>query len=109
MSESQNKPAGPDLIAGVALTDLADGGTLGGRVGDEEVVLVRRGTEVFAVGAHCTLRSCIVGPGAVIGDHCVVDGMSVIGQDVILGADNVVSRGARIFPGVKLGDGALRF
>src|SRR5262245_38460792 len=54
MTEEQGKPAGPDLTAGIALADLADGGKLAGRVGDEEVLLVRRGTEVFAVGAHCT-------------------------------------------------------
>ena len=47
--------------------------------------------------------------GARIGDHCVIDGMSVIGEGVSLGADNVVSNGARLFPGVTLPDGALRF
>ena len=47
--------------------------------------------------------------GARIGDHCVIDGMSVIGEGVTLGADNVVSNGARLFPGVTLPDGGLRF
>ena len=35
--------------------------------------------------------------------------MSVLGEGVTLGADNVVSMGARIFPGVTLPDGALKF
>jgi mannose-1-phosphate guanylyltransferase len=50
-----------------------------------------------------------VAAGATIGDHCVIDGMSVIGAGVTLGANNVVSNGARLFPGVSLPDGALRF
>ena len=62
-----------------------------------------------SIGAHCTLRGCIVAAGALIGDHCVIDGMSVIGEGVSLGADNVVSNGARLFPGVSLPEGALKF
>jgi len=54
MAQDQTKPAGPDLTQGVALAELADGGKLLGHVGDEEVLLVRCGAEIFAVGAHCT-------------------------------------------------------
>ena len=54
MADDQAKPSGPDLAQGIALTDLADGGMLVGHVGDEQVLLVRRGTEVFAVAAHCS-------------------------------------------------------
>jgi NADPH-dependent 2,4-dienoyl-CoA reductase/sulfur reductase-like enzyme/nitrite reductase/ring-hydroxylating ferredoxin subunit len=53
MAEHSAPLTGPDLLRGVALTELPDGGRLVGHVGDEEVLLVRRGTEVFAVGAHC--------------------------------------------------------
>ena len=35
--------------------------------------------------------------GSTIGDHCVIDGMSVIGEGVSLGADNVVSNGGSNF------------
>src|SRR5690348_16697731 len=49
-----NKPTGPDLTKGVSLSDIADGGMLVGHVGGDEVLLARRGAEVFAVGAHCT-------------------------------------------------------
>jgi NADPH-dependent 2,4-dienoyl-CoA reductase/sulfur reductase-like enzyme/nitrite reductase/ring-hydroxylating ferredoxin subunit len=54
MAQDKAKPTGPDLVQGIASSELADGGKLVGHVGDEEVLLVRRGTEVFAVGAHCT-------------------------------------------------------
>ena len=52
MAEEQAKPGGPDLALGIASADLADGGKLLGHVGDDEVLLVRRGAEMFAVGAH---------------------------------------------------------
>jgi NADPH-dependent 2,4-dienoyl-CoA reductase/sulfur reductase-like enzyme/nitrite reductase/ring-hydroxylating ferredoxin subunit len=53
MAQDENKPQGPDLSQGVALTDLVDGKLLG-HIGDEEVLLVQSGDEIFAVGAHCT-------------------------------------------------------
>ena len=52
MAEGHIKPNGPDLVRGIALADLPDGGKLVGHCGDEQVLLVRRGAEVFAVGAH---------------------------------------------------------
>ena len=54
MAQDQPKLAGPDLTQGIILSELADGGKLVGHVGDEQVLLVRRGLEVFAVAAHCT-------------------------------------------------------
>ncbi|ARP65591.1 MULTISPECIES: FAD-dependent oxidoreductase [unclassified Mesorhizobium] len=54
MPEGHNKPNGPDLVQGIALSDLPDGAKLVGHCGDEQVLLVRRGAEVFAVGATCT-------------------------------------------------------
>ncbi len=54
MAEDQARLSGPDLTQGIVLDELADGGKLVGYAGDEQVLLVRRGTEVFAVGAHCT-------------------------------------------------------
>ena len=53
MAQDKAAPAGPDLTRGVAPADLVDGKLLG-HVGDEEVLLVTTGGEVFAVGAHCT-------------------------------------------------------
>jgi NADPH-dependent 2,4-dienoyl-CoA reductase/sulfur reductase-like enzyme/nitrite reductase/ring-hydroxylating ferredoxin subunit len=50
----REQAAGPDLAAGLRLTEVPDGGTLAGRVGDEPVVVVRRGREVHALDAACT-------------------------------------------------------
>src|SRR5688572_13134157 len=49
-----NKLAGPDLSKGVPLNSIPDSGSLLGHVGDEAVLLVRHGAEVFAIGAECT-------------------------------------------------------
>src|SRR5438876_537271 len=54
MSEGQKAPGGPDLSTGVALTEIADGMMLLGHVANDEVLLARRGDEVFAIGASCT-------------------------------------------------------
>jgi NADPH-dependent 2,4-dienoyl-CoA reductase/sulfur reductase-like enzyme/nitrite reductase/ring-hydroxylating ferredoxin subunit len=53
MADEKTSPAGPDLTQGVALSDFADG-RLVGHVGDDEVLLVQSGAEIFAIGAHCT-------------------------------------------------------
>jgi mannose-1-phosphate guanylyltransferase len=62
-----------------------------------------------SVGSATRIRSSIVGPSASIGDHCVLEAGVVVGANVRLGAENVLSAGARIFPGVELPDGAIRF
>src|SRR6476646_6663377 len=54
MGQDESGPAGPDLTQGIIVAELPDGGMLVGHVGEEEVLLVRQGTDVFAVGAHCT-------------------------------------------------------
>jgi hypothetical protein len=63
MADQQAPPAGPDLSLGIALTEFT-GATLLGHVGDEEVLLVRSRSEIFAVDAHC---SHYHGPSAVRG------------------------------------------
>jgi NADPH-dependent 2,4-dienoyl-CoA reductase/sulfur reductase-like enzyme/nitrite reductase/ring-hydroxylating ferredoxin subunit len=57
-----------DLTAGVRLDAIADGGTMAGRVGEDEIVLVRRGERCFAVGAHCTHYHGALADGLVVGD-----------------------------------------
>jgi mannose-1-phosphate guanylyltransferase len=96
---------------------IGEGARLGGRVVLEhdvtvgphttiERAVVMRGAEI---GSNCTLRGCIVAGGVRIGDDCLVEGLSVLGEGVTLGAGNVVSNGARLFPGVVLPDQALQF
>src|SRR5262245_10094656 len=72
MAEQDAKASGPDLSQGVALTELADGGLLLGHVGEEEVVVVRHGSEVFAIAAHCSHYHGPLAEGLVVGDtvHC---------------------------------------
>ena len=67
MEQEQSAPSGPDLAQGVASTDLVDG-KLVGHVGDEEVLLVRSGSRLFAVGAHCTHYHGPLGDGLIVGD-----------------------------------------
>jgi mannose-1-phosphate guanylyltransferase len=61
------------------------------------------------IGEGCRLRDCIVAAGCRIGARTTVTGGAVLGEGVTVGADNVIAHGARIFPGVSLPDGAIRF
>ena len=67
MTQEQSPPSGPDLTRGVALAEFADG-RLVGHVGDQEVLLVNRGTETFAIAAHCSHYHGPLNEGLVVGD-----------------------------------------
>jgi NADPH-dependent 2,4-dienoyl-CoA reductase/sulfur reductase-like enzyme/nitrite reductase/ring-hydroxylating ferredoxin subunit len=67
MSEEQSPPGGPDLALGVALTELHSGKLLG-HVGEQEVLLVRSGDEIFAIDAHCSHYHGPLAEGLVVGD-----------------------------------------
>src|SRR5882672_7013890 len=69
MAEDQPNPAGPDLAEGITLAQLPDGGKLVGHVGGDEILLVRRGAEIFAVAAHCTHYHGPLADGLVVGDN----------------------------------------
>src|SRR5512143_1176017 len=64
----RKKLTGPDLTKGIALDELPDGGMLVGYAGDEQILLVRRGKEVFAVGAQCTHYQGPLAEGLLVGD-----------------------------------------
>jgi mannose-1-phosphate guanylyltransferase len=68
--------------------------------------VVERGVRV-AAGAHVG-SLVVLADGVSIGEGSVVE-RSVVLQGAQIGAENVVTRGARVFPGVELPDGALRF
>ena len=62
------EPPKRDLAQGVALAELADGAIVAGRVGDDDVIVLKRGDDVFAVGAHCTHYHGPLAEGLVVGD-----------------------------------------
>jgi NADPH-dependent 2,4-dienoyl-CoA reductase/sulfur reductase-like enzyme/nitrite reductase/ring-hydroxylating ferredoxin subunit len=68
MAQDDQKPSGPDLAQGVPSSDLADGAMLTGHVGDEEVLLVRRGGKISAIGAQCTHYHGPLAEGLVVGN-----------------------------------------
>jgi apoptosis-inducing factor 3 len=68
MVHEEKKLAGPDLTQGIALDELPDDGMLVGHAGDEQVLLVRRGSEVLAVGAQCTHYQGPLAEGLLVGD-----------------------------------------
>src|ERR687895_505117 len=84
---------------------IGDHARIGGRVVLERGVIV---------GENTTIERAVVMQGTEIGDNCtlrgcIVEGMSVLGEGVTVGTGNVISNGARVFPGVTLPDGALQF
>jgi len=68
MVQEEKKLDGPDLTQGIALDELPDGGMLVGHAVDEQILLVRRGSEVFAVGAQCTHYQGPLAEGLLVGD-----------------------------------------
>jgi NADPH-dependent 2,4-dienoyl-CoA reductase/sulfur reductase-like enzyme/nitrite reductase/ring-hydroxylating ferredoxin subunit len=68
MAQDQASMTGPDLTQGIPLAELADGGKLVGHAGGEQILLVRRGTEIFAIGAECTHYHAPLVDGLVVGD-----------------------------------------
>jgi mannose-1-phosphate guanylyltransferase len=71
-----------------------------------ERAVVLQGTQI---GEGCELRDCILAAGCRVGAGTRITGGAVLGDGVSVGAHNVITRGARIFPGVDLPDGAIEF
>src|ERR1700752_4150032 len=66
MSE-EKKPGGPDLTQGVLPADFTEGKLLG-HVADEEGLLVRVGSEVFAIDPYCSHYHGPLADGLVVDD-----------------------------------------
>lgn len=113
-------PPGPALLlSGAAVAggaDGADGATLGGgsvigagarvapgAVVDESVLL-----DGVEVGAGARVLRSVLGRDASVGAGCLLDG-AVLGDGVRVGAGNELRYGVRLWPGVTLGDVAVRF
>jgi len=58
----------PNLSAGFPVRDLADGGVVHGTASGEDVMLVRRGDEFFAVSAFCSHYHGPLAEGLLVGD-----------------------------------------
>jgi NADPH-dependent 2,4-dienoyl-CoA reductase/sulfur reductase-like enzyme/nitrite reductase/ring-hydroxylating ferredoxin subunit len=68
MGGQSGQLSGPDFGAGVPITELEDGAPRLGHAAGEPVVVVRRGDQLFAVGAACTHY------GGPLAEGLVVDG-----------------------------------
>ena len=68
MNDTATNLNGPDLVAGIALSKLADGAMLLGHAHGEPVLLARRGNEMFAIGAVCTHYGAPLADGLLVDD-----------------------------------------
>ena len=83
---------------------LGEGVVVGeGATVERSVVLA--GSEI---GAGSVVHDSILAARVSVGTHCRI-GDATIGEGVRIGADNVIARGARLFPGLELPDGAIKF
>ncbi len=60
--------SGPDLAAGIELSELRDGVPLLGHAHEAPIALVRKGADIFAIGARCTHYGGPLAEGLVVGD-----------------------------------------
>jgi NADPH-dependent 2,4-dienoyl-CoA reductase/sulfur reductase-like enzyme/nitrite reductase/ring-hydroxylating ferredoxin subunit len=63
-----DKKSARDLLAGVSLADLEATPLLAGKVGEDDVLLVRGASGVFAIGATCTHSGAPLEKGVIVGD-----------------------------------------
>ena len=68
MSDSPARQPGPDLAHGLPIEAIADGKMLVGHVGEDPVLLARRGGEYFAIGAECTHYHGALADGLMVGE-----------------------------------------
>jgi mannose-1-phosphate guanylyltransferase len=87
---------GPAIIG--AGTTIAAGATV-----DGSVVLAG-----CTVGADAVIRGAILSPNVTVGERTVVSDLAMLGDSVSVGADNVLGGAVKLFPGTKLGDGAIK-
>lgn len=101
---------GSDCVVGTAATVggrvvLGDGVRIGERARVESSVLL----DGVTVGPGCIVRDAILGSSVEIGQRCRIEAGAMLGEGVRIGSDNTLASGVRIFPGVNLPDGAIRF
>lgn len=109
-------PGSPGEALVLPGASVADSAYVGGGSTVGAGAVVARGARldgaVLFDGAHvaddAVVARSVVGRDAVVGPGCVVED-AVLGDRVRLGARNELRAGARIWPGVRLGDVAIRF
>ncbi len=68
MTERSSPGAEPDLVQGVPLENVVEGGIVSGHVGGEPALLVCQAGELFAIGATCTHYGAPLADGLLAGD-----------------------------------------
>jgi NADPH-dependent 2,4-dienoyl-CoA reductase/sulfur reductase-like enzyme/nitrite reductase/ring-hydroxylating ferredoxin subunit len=68
MTAEESKPKGPDLTQGIPISDVRDGGMVGGHVGEDAVLVARRGNEVFAISSTCSHYGGPLAEGLIVDD-----------------------------------------
>src|SRR6478609_6854465 len=68
MASEDKAPTGPDLSKGLPGANLPEGAMAVGRVGDDEVLLVRKNGALYALSAHCTHYHGPLAEGLLVGD-----------------------------------------
>jgi mannose-1-phosphate guanylyltransferase len=97
--------------ASVEPSAVVVGGSTIGRDASVAASAVVDGSVLFdraAVAAGALVRRSIVGAGARVGEGTVVED-AVVGDGAVLGARVELRAGVRVWPGVQLADGAIRF
>jgi mannose-1-phosphate guanylyltransferase len=97
--------------------EIADDASIGGRVVLGRDVKVGAGARIegsvlldgVSVGPRTQISGAILSAHVELGARCHIDGGAVLGEGVKVGDDNILSAGVRVFPGVALPDGAIRF
>jgi mannose-1-phosphate guanylyltransferase len=96
---------------------IAAGAIVGGRTVLGAGVEVGEGAHIetsvvldgACIGARTRVSSSIIGARVSLGEHCHIEGGVMLGEGVEIGSENALGFGARIFPGVQLPSGAIRF
>ena len=107
-------PVGEALLltgANVAPSATVHGGTTVGEGATVAAGAVVDGCVIFdgaQVAAGARLRDSVIGRNAIVGEGTVLDGV-VIGDGARIGAANELLTGVRVFPGMMIADGAIRF
>lgn len=114
-AEVAGRAVPPAIVgAGVRIAEGARVGSLavvgaGVTIGEGSVVERAVVLEGAQIGVGCVVSDCIVGPRARVGDRTQIIGGAMLGEGVVVGSDNIVARGARLFPGMEVPDGGLTF